>query len=340
MQFGVHAGEAVELGLAQAAVDVVLDVVRGAVQLVDEAAEVAQQHLASGAQEGDAAAQLAAAGARSGHGAELVGVEAGGEVGDGHRLGRDRAVGRRCGVDRGRDEAGLRGRRGRGRLDRGRGRHVARRGLRGVRERGRHVACRGLRGVRERARRLVVGRVRSRDSWPAGLSGARGGRVRGSGLGRLGRLVAFGTRGAPAGQASKQAAHRSSGHRGGPGRSSIGSRSTLHDRIQRMSGSGGSIAEQIAPCVDHAGGHRVGGEQLRASASVDARIGGRGGAGRARRATRRDPTARNTRPRSLPARPGGSRPASRAPARRTRAPRSPPARMPPPRTARARRWRR
>ena len=91
VQLGVHAGEAGELGLAQAAVGLVLDVVRGAVQLVDEAAEVAQQQLAGGAQERDAAAQLAAAGARAGGGAELVGVQAGRKVGD--RLDRRRDVG-------------------------------------------------------------------------------------------------------------------------------------------------------------------------------------------------------------------------------------------------------
>ena len=82
VQLGVHARQPGQLRLAQATVRLVLDVVSGAVDLVDEATEVAQQQFARGAQEGDPAAQLAAAGAGPGGGGELVGVKPGGQVGD------------------------------------------------------------------------------------------------------------------------------------------------------------------------------------------------------------------------------------------------------------------
>ncbi len=58
VQLGVDPRQPGELRLAQAAVRLGLDVVRGAVQFVDEAAEIAQQQLARGPQERDAAAQL------------------------------------------------------------------------------------------------------------------------------------------------------------------------------------------------------------------------------------------------------------------------------------------
>ena len=85
VQLGVHAPQTRHLGLAQLAVGGVLHVVRRAMELVDEAAEVAQQQFAGGAQERGAAPQLAAAGAQAGRGPELVWVQAGGKIGD--RLG-------------------------------------------------------------------------------------------------------------------------------------------------------------------------------------------------------------------------------------------------------------
>ena len=94
VQLGVHAPQTRHLGLAQLAVGGVLHVVRRAMELVDEAAEVAQQQFAGGAQERGAAAQLAAAGAQAGRGPELVGVQAGGKIGD--RLGRGRRIDRPC----------------------------------------------------------------------------------------------------------------------------------------------------------------------------------------------------------------------------------------------------
>src|SRR3954449_8626129 len=63
VQLGVHARQPGELRVAQATVGLVLDVVRGPMQLVDEAAEVPQEEFAGRAQEGDPAPQPAAASA-------------------------------------------------------------------------------------------------------------------------------------------------------------------------------------------------------------------------------------------------------------------------------------
>ncbi len=184
VQLCVEPGQPRELDLAQTAVRLVLDVARRAVQLVDEAAEVAHQHLAGSAQEADAPAQPAAPGARGRGGGELVRVDPGGQIG--HRDQRG-LVGRLRMRRRLEPHDGVHGR---GRVRRGRGG-----GLRGG---GRRL---GRVFVAEHAR--LRGGSTSRDSWPPGSAGALAGASAAPGSDR----GAFGTFGAPAGQASEQAAH-------------------------------------------------------------------------------------------------------------------------------------
>ena len=172
VQLGVDAAEPGELGLAQAAVRLGLDVVRGAVQLVHEAAEVAQQHLAGGAQERDAAAQLAAAGARRRGGGELVRVQARREVGD--RLAR-RRDGRRCGAKGGgttggsagaANGAGALGAAAADRVDRGGTRRPDGIGAGPGRRTG--SACGGRRRRAACAGAGSLGGAAARQPWPAG----------------------------------------------------------------------------------------------------------------------------------------------------------------------------
>ncbi len=229
MQLGVHAREPCQLCLAQATMRLVLNVARRAMKLVDETAEVTQQHLAGRAQERDPAPELAAARARPRHGVELVGVEARREVGDRHRSGLACRYVRR-GPERSRANRRRRlgDMRGGGRIHGGRRLGSARNFVAGAREVRRRLV------LRWRLLDARLGRgIGKQGPMALRLSGGGGGRVRGSGLRRRLRLVTLGTCGAPAGQASEQAAHgrvRDSSWARCPERSSIGSLSAAMTR--------------------------------------------------------------------------------------------------------------